>query len=425
MGDVVAALDRRFQERRAQVPLLAKRAAEEGVAEIRSLEDLIPVLFPHTIYKSYPESFVDRGKWKQMNRWLDSLSARRVDIDVDGVEDVDGWIDRLASAGHFVSVSSGTTGKSSFLNKSQGDRDATTQNQLDALGEVGVLPDHSWHFVPLAPDTGNPSARVMHDVFLEHVARPDNIPYFTSGTVAGGQHSSIARMISLRRAIADGTAAPSDVAAADEDAARRRADTDALLAHYADQMLDHRDERFFIGSYMALAWRFAEVLRARGVAPGDLTGANALFIAGGTKGADLPPDHERQILAALHVDQGRFLHRYSMQELNVGLAKCVAGRYHPAPGLVLLVLDEPGETMAPVSDGQVEGRAAFFDFTIDGRWGGTISGDRVRVDVDTCACGRPGPTVAADIVRYSNLADGDKITCAGAMDAYVRGIVGD
>jgi len=425
MGEdaLVAALDARFQVRRAQVPLLEKRAGEEGITRIRSLDELVPVLFPHTVYKSYPESFVDRGKWKQLNKWLDSLSTHRVTVAVDGIADVDGWIDRLATAGHFVSVSSGTTGKSSFLNKSQADRDATTHDQLDALAAVGVKPDRSWHFIPLAPDTGNPSARVMHDVFLEHVARVDNIPYFESSAAPGGQHASMARMISLRRAMADGTAAPSAVAAADEDAARRRADTDALLAHYADQMLEHRDDRFFLGSYMALAWRFVEVLRARGVQPGDLRGANALFIAGGTKGADLPPDYEPQILATLHVDPARFLHRYSMQELNVGLAKCVAGRYHPAPDLVVLVLDDAGEQLAPVSDGQAEGRAAFFDFTVDGRWGGTISGDRVRVDVGQCACGRPGPTVAPDIVRYAGLADGDKITCAGAMDAYVRGIV--
>ena len=421
----MTALDARFQERRAQVPLLEKRASKEGVARIRSLDELVPLLFPHTVYKSYPESFVDRGKWKQLNKWLDSLSTHRVTLNVDGIADVDGWIDRLAAAGHFVSVSSGTTGKSSFLNKSQADRDATTHNQLDALAAVGVKPDHSWHFVPLAPDTGNPSARVMHDVFLQHVARPDNIPYFVSSAAPGGQHASMAHMIALRRAIADGTAAPSDVAAADEDAARRRADTDALLSHYADQMLQHRDERFFIGSYMALAWRFVDVLRTRGVHPGDLTGDNALFIAGGTKGADLPPDHEPQVLATLHVDPARFLHRYSMQELNVGLAKCRAGRYHPAPELVVLVLDDTGEQLAAVTDGQVEGRAAFFDFTIDGRWGGTISGDRIRLDVGSCACGRPGPTVGADIVRYTNLADGDKITCAGAMDAYVRGIVDD
>ena len=169
--DVVAALDRRFEARREQVPLLQKRANEEGVTRIRSLDELVPVLFPHTVYKSYPESFVDRGKWKQLNKWLDSLSTHRVTIDVDGIADVDGWIDRLAAAGHFVSVSSGTTGKSSFLNKSQADRDATTQNQLDALAAVGVKPDRSWHFIPLAPDTGNPSARASCTTFSSSTSR--------------------------------------------------------------------------------------------------------------------------------------------------------------------------------------------------------------------------------------------------------------
>jgi hypothetical protein len=31
----------------------------------------------------------------------------------------------------------------------------------------------------------------------------------------------------------------------------------------------------------------------------------------------------------------------------------------------------------------------------------------------------------ADITRYSETIDGDKITCAGTMDAYVRGFLSD
>ena len=38
-----------------------------------------------------------------------------------------------------------------------------------------------------------------------------------------------------------------------------------------------------------------------------------------------------------------------------------------------------------------------------------------------CACGHEGPTVGTEIVRYSDLPGGDKITCAGTIDAYVRG----
>ncbi|WP_131802145.1 hypothetical protein [Parafrankia soli] len=90
-----------------------------------------------------------------------------------------------------------------------------------------------------------------------------------------------------------------------------------------------------------------------------------------------------------------------------------------------VVLDQPGEALAPVSDGMVEGRAAFVDLTVDGRWGGTMSGDRITADFGPCPCGRPGPTVRSGITRYSDSIGGDKITCAGTMDAYVRGFLAD
>ena len=100
-------------------------------------------------------------------------------------------------------------------------------------------------------------------------------------------------------------------------------------------------------------------------------------------------------------------------------------RYHVPPELLLVVLDEPGETLAPVVwTARAEGRAAFFDFTVDGRWGGIISGDRIRVDFGTCPCSTPGPTAFLQTsLRYSNMSNDDKITCAGTMDAYVRGLV--
>ena len=54
----VAALNERFHERRGCLKLLAHRAEEAGTAEICSLDDMVPLLFPHTAYKSYPESFL-------------------------------------------------------------------------------------------------------------------------------------------------------------------------------------------------------------------------------------------------------------------------------------------------------------------------------------------------------------------------------
>src|ERR1700722_7682014 len=54
-------LRERFAEKRQQIPILARRAKDTGVDEIRSLDYVVPPLFPHTNFKSYPESFVDKG----------------------------------------------------------------------------------------------------------------------------------------------------------------------------------------------------------------------------------------------------------------------------------------------------------------------------------------------------------------------------
>ena len=88
----------------------------------------------------------------------------------------------------------------------------------------------------------------------------------------------------------------------------------------------------------------------------------------------------------------------------------------------ILVIDQRGERLAEPSGGEVEGRAGFFDISLDGRWGGMISGDKVNMRFGACDCGHDGPTIGHDIVRYADLGDGDKITCAGTIDAYVRGV---
>ena len=67
-------------------------------------------------------------------------------------------------------------------------------------------------------------------------------------------------------------------------------------------------------------------------------------------------------------------------------------------------------------------RAALFDLSLDGRWGGVISGDRIRATWGTCACGARSPSVGPDIERYADSATGDKIACSGTINAYVRGV---
>ena len=88
-----------------------------------------------------------------------------------------------------------------------------------------------------------------------------------------------------------------------------------------------------------------------------------------------------------------------------------------------LPLDKAGEKLVPgVGGGPLEGRAGFFDLSIDGRWGGVISGDHIEVDYRPCACGAKSPSISDNIYRYSDLKGDDKIACSGTIDAYVRGI---
>ena len=140
------------------------------------------------------------------------------------------------------------------------------------------------------------------------------------------------------------------------------------------------------------------------------------------KGVALPPDYREQV--------DRFYgpvvrtSGYGMTEMAQMMVRCEARRYHRAPGLIMLILDQPGErllTEADAVDGQVTGRFAFLDLAIEGRWSGLISGDKVTVDFGACPCGRRGPTLLETISRWSAPGADDHIGCAGTIDAYVRG----
>src|SRR5688500_1978637 len=128
------ALDERLQERIDRIKLVRLRADEAGISRIRKLEDVVPMLLPHTAYKSYPESFLTEKKWDRLTRWLGTVSAYPTDnIDLSEVNEIDDWVAACEKAGHFVSCSSGTTGKSAMLVASQADLDFASQDGVAAV----------------------------------------------------------------------------------------------------------------------------------------------------------------------------------------------------------------------------------------------------------------------------------------------------
>lgn len=412
----IDAFNERLAERREQIPVLAKLCESTGVDQVSSLAEIVPLLFAHSNYKSYPTALVTKGKWKGMNQWLDTISSQRVrDLDVEGVTDQDEWIERLHANGHMVMATSGTSGKNSFLPGTRGDVDFSLRAMVPSLmWNFGVQPKQDRPVFVLGPKYGPTRAPLYNRTMAEAYGRPDARFFLTDEPL---RISELTRMAALRKAMADGTAMPSDIATAENHAAERAAQMDARLAELIDLIIDFREEPQVISGFWPQLWTMVETARRRGIPAGSFHPDTVLIAGGGTKGASLPDDFQAQILGFFGFGQERVLGGYGMSEMSAAMPR-QGNRCRTAPWIIPLVLDREGQTLLNHTDGRTEGRFAFFDVALEGRWGGLVSGDHVTADL-----GGASPAVLdGTISRYTDLEGGDdKLTCAGTIDAFVRG----
>ena len=410
-----------FEERQEQIPLVRKRAEDAGIKEIRSFGDLVPLLFAHTVYKSYPQSFIDQRRWSRMLQWLDTLSVEdTTKVDVTDVKDVDDWIDRLWAAGHMVLATSGSSGKCSFLNHTRGDQEMKKRHFRHSVGWPFVKASKERTVFWLGPRKGPNSAIEAANITAENWGRPDSVFALTDEPL---RISEVSRMAAMRKKLAEGSAAPHEIAEFEAEAARKAREGQAAMLKLADTILDRRHEPIYISGLWSQYMALIERARERGIGDGEFHPDSVVNAGGGVKGVALPPDYQEQVQRFL----GKVIRpgAYGMTELAQVMPRCEAGRYHRAPGLIWLILDQPGEKLLGASDGVdgvVEGRFGFLDLLYEGRWGGLISGDKVNVDfADRCPCGRPGPTILDNITRFGQAGADDHIGCAGTIDSYIRG----
>jgi hypothetical protein len=423
----IEALNERFQERRERIKLLTHRAKEANLGEIRAIEDVVPLLFPHTAYKSYPEAWLSEQKWDRMGKWLGTISSYPITpIDTSDIRDIDDWLARLEAVGHFVSCSSGTTGKSAMLIASAADLEWSCIDNVAAFSwGSGVEPRQDRRMFGLAPVAhvpkniaiGDAQTAAFGDPRCERFRLP--VPPITVG--------QLTRMVLLRKAIADGTARPADIAALEATSKERQEILDKALVVAAEALIAARKEKLFVSGLWNALHQIAQVVRGMGYSGVDFHPDNCIYVGGGLKRALLPPDYQQFVHETFNIPAHRTFQIYSMQELGSTMPRCREGRrYHVPPWIVPMILNRDGDALIPQGEGEVEGegRAAFFDLSLDGRWGGVITGDRISLDLgaSACACGSASPTIRDDIVRYADLEGDDKIGCAGTVDAYVRGV---
>jgi hypothetical protein len=420
----IAALDERFQERRDAIKLLKHRAGEAGTASISGFEDMVPLLFPHTAYKSYPESFLMEQRWDRLTKWLGTISPYAITpIEMEGIADIDDWIARLEAVGHMISCSSGTTGKSAMLLASRSDMDWSRKDTVGVFAwGSGVAPRRDRMLIGCAPVATVPKNSAIAASQYQAFSNPEwprwhyPVPPITVG--------SLTKMVVMRKRMADGAATPQEIADFEATSKDRQQLIESAIVKTAAEVVRNRGRKLMLAGLWSGLYAVAKAVREMGYGAKDFDPDNCIYVGGGLKRALLPDDYQQFVHETFNIPEGRHFQNYSMQELNSGMPKCRAGgRYHVPPWVVPFILDKAGAALVPHDGkGEIEGRAAFFDLSLDGRWGGVISGDRISLDYSPCACGNAGASVRDNIARYADLEGDDKIGCAGTVDAYVRGL---
>lgn len=267
--------------------------------------------------------------------------------------------------------------------------------------------------VPRNQATGEAYHNALQDPAFERFEYP--VPPITVG--------SLTQMVVMRKKIADGTIKPEELAEFERMSAERAKAVEDAVEITAQALIEARHDKLHVTGLWKGLYDVARAVRDLGYSAKDFNPENSIYVGGGLKRAQLPDDYREFVYETFNIQPERNYQNYSMQELQSGMPRCQkGGRYHLPPWLVPLILDKSGDSLLPIPDGEYEGRAAFFDLSLDGRWGGVISGDRVSIDFSPCACGARSPSIRDNVVRYADLEGDDKIGCAGTVDAYVRGM---
>jgi len=419
-------LKRRFAELRDNIAVLKKLADAENIDHIDSFDDVVPLLFEHTVFKSYPPSLLENNKFMQINKWLGKLTAHQIDhVDVSACQTLDEYFDVMDEAVPELRVSytSGTSGTLSLLPHS------TSEGMKSLLTKRMTLE------IITAPDEPLPELHVVYPFFrsgrMSHLRGNDaTVKYMLKGEEYF--HAAYPQRMSadvqylaarIRGAQAKGTL---DRLKVNPAVLAKKAEFDKLQADmpkhleafFARASEELKGKRIYVWATWNLLHNMAKAGLEKGL-EGVYAANSAVSTGGGAKGLVQPEGWQDDILRFTGAQK---LHElYAMSEVMPSHWKCEHGHFHFAHTAIPFLLDP--DTSEPLPrEGRVTGRAAFFDLCADARWGGFITGDEITVEWDKpCDCGRTTRYIVGGIQRYSEKRGGDdKITCAATEESHAE-----
>lgn len=423
----------RFRQHHETIEILRKLADRLGIKALSKFNDVVPLLFSHTAFKSYPAALIDKKRFDLMTKWLDKLTSYDLSrVDTNGCNSIDEWIDRLDQQTPLeVITSSGTTGTLSIIPKDKRGAEEGMQIWKICLFQTfGEEPtEQQLH----------PSVEVIWPNFasgkLGHLRIASMIRRgFTGGDetkfhplYSGAVETDLMFLASKMRAAASRGELdrleidPALAARKDEFIAmqaRQPRELDAFFARITEKLRGKRV--FMIGTYN-LMYDIAKAGLERGIKE-VFAKDSAILTGGGMKGIVLPADFMDVITEFLGVD--RIQVGYGFSEASTFHWACAQGRYHVMPWVIPFVLDPDTSEPLPRT-GRQTGRAAVYDILLKAHWGGVISGDEVTIDWDlVCPCGRTSVAYENDIMRYSEKegVEDDRITCAATHEVQNQAV---
>jgi hypothetical protein len=113
------AMASRFKQHVQSIEMVRKLADRLGITAVNEFNDIVPLMFSHTAFKSYPAALIDNKRFDLMTKWLEKLTSHDLSqVDTEGCNSIDEWIDRLDEQTPLeVITSSGTTGTLSIIPK--------------------------------------------------------------------------------------------------------------------------------------------------------------------------------------------------------------------------------------------------------------------------------------------------------------------
>jgi hypothetical protein len=431
----LAAARKRFADLVGNIPMLTRLASAQGIECITRIEDLAPLLVPHSAYKAYPISFLEKSQFSRLTRWLDGLTNYDLSsVDASKCTSIDDWLDLLDARTEIrVAHSTGTSGKLTFLPRSTRELPAMAAGWRRTFDRFGNEPARLGTAPERAPTL---FLQYRHGAMALH-RMLDSIEKYVYGgdasmvlAVNRGRFSADVASIAGRLRAADAKGELGKMQIAPELLARREAflaDQRGAAARIS-AFLDESVTRFggkpvAILANPPLLFDIASAGLARGL---ERVFARDSYIqsGGGLKGHKLPDDWQDTVLRFFGAE--RLSPGYGMSEVVASTSRdCPEGNYHLPPWMIAFQLDPKSGEQLP-RRGTQKGRMGLFDLNAQTYWGGFLSGDEVTLnwgDETPCPCGRTGAYLHPDIRRYSEQEGGDdKISCAGVADAHEKAL---